>query len=128
MVEPSKHHRRQGQSGAEDTAQTKPRMQGVPSSAPEPPGPMSDEDAAIDARVRLKQERDWTEKPHTGTGNLDAEERAYLARLPAASAVPPDAFEGPRKEDGRAREQIAPTDPRHVFGRKPDVDRDEKRD
>ena len=46
------------------------------------PRPMNDHEAGLDASIRRKQERG---EP------LDAQERAFLARLPADKGIPPAA-------------------------------------
>lgn len=44
-----------------------------------PPGPLDEHGAALDARIRRKQDRG---------APLDDEERAFLARLPAGREIP----------------------------------------
>ena len=83
MTSPTKKYTRQGQYGSDPEPQTKPRMQGTPSGAPQPPGALSPHDVATEARIRLKEERGEA---------LNEEERAFLARMPADSEVPPEAF------------------------------------
>lgn len=122
MVSPTKKYTRQGQYGSDETDYTTPNMQGTPSSAPEPPGPMSERDASLDARIRLKQDRHMTGgEADTATGDLDAEERAFLARMPADSEVPPERYQAPRKPVADSprggHEQLAGSSREHVTRR-----------
>lgn len=88
MVEPTKRHDPERARDARAPPRDVTEAVGTPG-VPAPPGPMSEADTALDARVRLKL---------TMGQALSEEERLYLARLPGDARIPP---EDPAKDEPR---------------------------